>query len=50
MRKFFEVDTNFVVYTTLAQLAINGKIDKKVAIEAIKKYGIDTNKINPIKA
>jgi len=50
LRKFFEVDTNFVVYTTLAQLAINGKIDKKVAIEAIKKYGIDTNKINPIKA
>jgi len=50
LRKFFEVDTNFVVYTTLAQLAINGKVDKKVAIEAIKKYGIDTNKINPIKA
>ena len=34
LRKFFEVDTNFIVYTTLAELAINGKIDKKVALEA----------------
>ena len=25
LRKFFEVDTNFIVYTTLAELAINGK-------------------------
>ena len=47
LRKFFEVDTNFIVYTTLAELAINGKIDKKVALEAKNKYAIDTNKINP---
>ncbi|HRM35631.1 MAG TPA: pyruvate dehydrogenase (acetyl-transferring), homodimeric type, partial [Aliarcobacter cryaerophilus] len=47
LRKFFEVDTNFIVYTTLAELAINGKIDKKVALEAKNKYEIDTNKINP---
>lgn len=50
LRNFFEVDTNFIVYTTLAQLAINGKIDKKVAIEAMNKYGIDSNKINPLKS
>ena len=47
LRKFFEVDTNFIVYTTLAQLALNGKIDKKVALEAKNKYEIDANKINP---
>jgi len=47
LRKFFEVDTNFIVYTTLAELAVNGKIDKKVAIEAMKKYEIDANRINP---
>ena len=50
LRNFFEVDTNFIVYTTLAQLAINGKIDKKVALEAMNKYGIDSNKINPLKS
>lgn len=50
LRKFFEVDTNFIIYTTLAELSRNGKIDKKVAIEAMKKYKIDANKINPIKA
>lgn len=50
LRSFFEVDTNFIVYTTLAQLAINGKIKKDIAIEAMKKYGIDSNKINPLKS
>lgn len=50
LRSFFEVDTNFIVYTTLAQLSLAGKIDKKVAIEAMKKYGIDANRINPLHA
>ena len=50
LRKFFEVDTNFIVYTTLAELSKNGKIDKKVALEAMKKYEIDANRINPRKA
>ena len=50
LRKFFEVDTDFIVYTTLAELAINGKIDKKVAIDAMKKYEIDSTRINPLKA
>jgi pyruvate dehydrogenase E1 component len=47
LRKFFEVDTNFIVYTTLAELARNGKLDKKVALEAMKKYEIDATRINP---
>ncbi|MFW2608624.1 transketolase-like TK C-terminal-containing protein, partial [Aliarcobacter butzleri] len=31
LRKLFEVDTSCFVSSTLAQLALNGKIDKKVA-------------------
>ena len=50
LRKFFEVDTNFIVFTTLSQLAKLGKIDKKVVVEAIEKYNIDTKAINPVKA
>ena len=49
LRKFFEVDTNFIVFTTLSQLAKLGKIDKKVVVEAIEKYDIDTKAINPVK-
>jgi pyruvate dehydrogenase E1 component len=50
LRKFFEVDTNFIVFTTLAQLAKAGKIKKSVVVEAMKKYDIDATKINPLKA
>lgn len=50
LRTFFEVDTNFIVFTTLAQLAKLGKIEKSVVTEAMKKYNIDANKPNPLKA
>ncbi len=50
LRSFFEVDSDFVVFTTLAQLAKSGKIEKSVVLEAMKKYNIDANKINPLKA
>ncbi|MFA7084719.1 MAG: pyruvate dehydrogenase (acetyl-transferring), homodimeric type [Arcobacteraceae bacterium] len=50
LRKFFEVDTNFIVFTTLAQLAKKGKIEKSAVSDAMKKYGIDASKINPVKA
>ena len=49
LRSFFEVDSDFVVFTTLAQLAKNGKIEKSVVLDAMKKYNIDANKINPLK-
>ena len=49
LRSFFEVDTNFIVFTTLAQLARNGKIEKSVVAEAMKKHNIDPTRINPIK-
>ncbi|WP_419769863.1 MAG: pyruvate dehydrogenase (acetyl-transferring), homodimeric type [Candidatus Marinarcus sp.] len=50
LRSFFEVDSDFIVFTTLAQLAKAGKIDKKVVLEAMKKYNINPEKINPLKA
>ncbi|MFK2822568.1 pyruvate dehydrogenase (acetyl-transferring), homodimeric type [Arcobacter sp. YIC-80] len=50
LRKFFEVDSDFIVFTTLAQLANAGKIEKSVVSEAMKKFNIDANKINPLKA
>lgn len=49
LRKFFEVDSDFIVFTTLAQLADAGKIDKKVVKDAMKKFNIDAAKINPVK-
>ena len=49
LRKFFEVDADFIVFTTLAQLANAGKIDKSVVKEAMNKYNIDASKINPVK-
>ena len=49
LRKFFEVDSDFIVFTTLAQLADAGKIEKSVVKDAMKKYNIDANKINPVK-
>ncbi|WP_417332542.1 pyruvate dehydrogenase (acetyl-transferring), homodimeric type [Halarcobacter sp.] len=50
LRTFFEVDTNYIVFTTLAQLAKLGKVEKSVVTEAMKKYNIDANKLNPLKA
>jgi len=50
LRSFFEVDTDFIVFTTLAQLAKKGKIEKSVLVDAMKKYKIDPEKINPLKA
>ncbi len=50
LRVFFEVDTNYIVFTTLAQLAKLGKVKKSVVAEAMKKYNINSNKPNPLKA
>ena len=50
LRSFFEVDTDFIVFTTLAQLARNGKIKKSVVAQAMKKHNIDPTRINPLNA
>lgn len=50
LREHFEVDANFIAYTTLYLLVENGKLDKKVLNEAIAKFKINPNKINPLYA
>lgn len=50
LREHFEVDANFIVYTTLYLLVENSKLDKKVLNEAIAKFKINPNKINPLYA
>ena len=50
LRYHFEVDHKHVVVAALGQLAKRGEIEGKVAAEAIKKYGIDIERINPLHA
>jgi pyruvate dehydrogenase E1 component len=47
LRSFFEVDRYYVVLAALKALKDQGKIDKKVMSEAIKKYNINPSKVNP---
>ncbi len=47
LRDFFEVDRHHVVVATLKALADEGSIDRKKVTEAIKKYGIQTDRPNP---
>lgn len=44
LRSHFEVDAHHVAVAALSQLVKSGTLDKKVLVEAIKKYGIDTDK------
>ncbi|GAA0572941.1 pyruvate dehydrogenase (acetyl-transferring), homodimeric type [Halomonas salifodinae] len=48
LRHFFEVDRYFVTVAALKALADRGELDRKVVSEAIKKYGIDPSKPNPL--
>ncbi|MNW20222.1 Pyruvate dehydrogenase E1 component [compost metagenome] len=47
-RHFFEVDRYWVVLTALEALADRGEIERTLVAEAIAKFGIDTNKANPL--
>ncbi|MBL6727753.1 MAG: hypothetical protein ISP78_03400, partial [Methylophilaceae bacterium] len=44
---FFEVDRYYIALAALKALKDQGKIDKKIMSEAIKKYNINPSKINP---
>ncbi|MEH8106971.1 pyruvate dehydrogenase (acetyl-transferring), homodimeric type [Gallibacterium anatis] len=44
LRSHFEVDAHHVAVAALSQLVKAGTLDKKVLVEAINKYGIDTDK------
>lgn len=48
LRKHFEVNSDYVTLATLKTLADEGTIDVSVVKDAIKKYGIDVKKPNPL--
>ena len=48
LRHFFEVDRYFVTVMALKALAEQGTIEPSVVKEALKKYGIDNSKPNPL--
>jgi pyruvate dehydrogenase E1 component len=50
LRDFFEVDARFVALATLAELAADGKLDRKVVAQAMKDFGINPEKPNPAKS
>jgi len=47
LRRFFEVDRNYVAVAALKALADMELVPRKKVAEAIKKYGIDPEKPNP---
>jgi len=47
LRTFFEVDRHFVVLAALKVLADDGTIPRAKLTEAIQRYGIDINKVDP---
>jgi pyruvate dehydrogenase E1 component len=50
LREHFEVNRHYVVVAALYALAEEGTLPKSKVAEAIKKYGIDAEKINPLYA
>ena len=50
LRDHFEVDAHHVVVAALHVLAQEGTVGKKVVAEAIAKYGIDPERLNPLYA
>lgn len=50
LREHFEVDRHFVVLAALRALADDGSVPVSKVSEAITKYGINVNKVNPQRA
>jgi len=48
LRIFFEVNRYYIVVAALKALSDDGDIESKVVQQAIKKYGIDSEKPNPV--
>ncbi|WP_404364997.1 pyruvate dehydrogenase (acetyl-transferring), homodimeric type [Marinobacter sp.] len=48
LRSFFEVDRYHVVVAALTALARDGEVKQDTVLEAMRKYGIDRNKPNPV--
>jgi len=47
LRHHFEVDASYVVVAALGELAKRGEVEASVVAEAIKKFNIDPEKVNP---
>jgi pyruvate dehydrogenase E1 component len=50
LRRHFEVDANYIALAALHELVKSGELDKKELAKAIKDFGIDASKINPLYA
>jgi pyruvate dehydrogenase E1 component len=50
LREHFEVNRHYIVVAALKALSEEGKVPVTQVAEAIKKYGINTDKINPLYA
>jgi pyruvate dehydrogenase E1 component len=50
LRKHFEINRHYIVVAALKSLADEGALPAAKVAEAIAKYGIDANKINPLYA
>ena len=50
LREHFEVNAHYVVVAALAELAKEGTVDAKVVADAIAKYGLAADKVNPLYA
>ncbi|MDD4862808.1 MAG: pyruvate dehydrogenase (acetyl-transferring), homodimeric type [Alishewanella agri] len=50
LRRHFEVNAGYIVVAALNELAKQGELKKAVVAEAIKKFGIDADKTNPLYA
>jgi pyruvate dehydrogenase E1 component len=48
LREHFEVDRHFIAVTALKALADDGAIDQKTVTQAIRKYGIDPDRPDPV--
>ena len=50
LRTHFEVNASYIVVASLFELANRGDVKKSVVTEAIKRFNIDTDKLNPLYA
>jgi pyruvate dehydrogenase E1 component len=48
LRRFFEVDTDFIVLATLTALQKEGKVDFAIVQKAMREMGIDSSRPNPM--
>ncbi|HCE5549490.1 TPA: pyruvate dehydrogenase, partial [Legionella pneumophila] len=48
LRHFFEVDAKFIVLAALNALVAEGSLDKAKIVDAMKRYNINQDKLDPM--